>query len=268
MAKGKKVKTKKEKKEKQPREYKPLKTYFTQKTFLGVTLVGVLALVAVYVFVYTDYSERTTELTTSNEELRKVVNELEDYNTNIEQYQIEIDEMDMEIKAILDQYPSDAREEDMIMLAENLQKRNTIDFDAINMDEKEPVYAVEPYLVQAAAMEGLNDSLVFMQKQAVYVNETTYPQLKEVIKQIYESDNRIGINNIVYTKDEEFGVLKGNFDIYFYSLVGTDKEYVAPDITPYIKGTKDPFKSEEIAKQMALDMLDEMMGEEGGLGGG
>ena len=37
MAKGKKIKTKKEKKEKQPREYKPLKTYFTQKTFLGVT---------------------------------------------------------------------------------------------------------------------------------------------------------------------------------------------------------------------------------------
>ncbi|MBD5451959.1 MAG: hypothetical protein HDR25_04900 [Lachnospiraceae bacterium] len=269
MAKGKKVKTKKEKKEKQPREYKPLKTYFTQKTFLGVTLVGVLALVAVYVFVYTDYTERTTELIASNEELQSIVTELEDYNTNMEQYKIEIEEIKTEINAILDQYPSDAREEDMIMLAENLQKRNVIDFDAINMDEKEPVYTVEPYLVQAAAMEGLDESLVFTQKQAVYVNETTYPNLKAVIEQIYESDNRIGINNIVYTKNEEFGVLEGNFDIYFYSVAGTDKEYVAPNITPYIKGTKDPFKSEEIARQIALDMLEESLeGEEGGLGGG
>lgn len=268
MAKGKKVKTKKEKKEKQPKEYKPLKTYFTQKTFLGVTLVGILALVAVYVFVYTDYTERTTELETSNKELQSIVTELEEYNTNMEQYKIEIEEIKTEINAILDLYPADAREEDAIMLAENLQKSNVIDFDAINMDEKEPIYTVEPYLVQAAAMEGLDESLIFTQKHAVYVNETTYPNLKAVIKQIYESDNRIGIDNIVYKKNEEFGVLEGNFDIYFYSLVGTDKEYVAPDITPYIKGTKDPFKSEEIAQQMALDMLDEMMGEEGGLGGG
>ena len=268
MAKGKKVKTKKEKKEKQQREYKPLKTYFTQKTFLGVTLVGVLALVAVYVFVYTDYSERTTELTASNEELRKIVNELEDYNTNIEQYQIEINEMEMEVNAILDQYPSDAREEDAIMLAVNVQKNNLIDFDAINMEDTEAVYTVEPYLTQAVELEGLlGEGLVFKQKQAVYVNETTYPHLKEVIKQIYESDNRIGINNIVYTKNEEFGVLEGNFDINFYSVAGIDKEYVAPDITPYIKGTEDPFRSEEIARQMALDMLDEMMDEEGGLGG-
>ena len=269
MAKGKKVKTKKEKKEKQQREYKPLKTYFTQKTFLGVTLVGVLALVAVYVFVYTDYSERTTELTASNQELQAVVTELEEYNTNIEQYQIEIKEMEMEINAILDQYPSDAREEDMLMLAVNLQERNTIDFDAINMDDTEVVYTVEPYLTQAVEMEGLlNEGLIFKQKQAVYVNETTYPQLKEVIKQVYESDNRIGINNIVYTKNEEFGILEGNFDIYFYSIAGIDKEYVAPDITPYIRGTEDPFKSEEIAQRIALDILDEMTDEEGGLGGG
>lgn len=269
MAKEKKikVKNKKEKKEKQSREYKPLSTYFTQKTFLGVTIVGVLVLVAVYMLVYTDYSERTTELTASNQELQAVVTELEEYNTNMEQYKVEIEEIKTEVDAILAQYPADAREEDLIMLAVNLQERNIIDFDAINMDEKEGVYTVEPYLVTAAAIEGLNDGLVFTQKHAIYVNETTYKELKSVIQQVYESDNRIGIDNIVYTKDEEYGVLKGNMDIYFYSLAGTDKEYVAPDITPYVSGTSDPFKSEEIARQIALDMLDEMTGGEDGLGG-
>lgn len=271
MAKEKKVKIKNKnkqgKKEKQPREYKPLSTYFTQKTFLGVTLVGVLVLVAIYVFVYLDYTEKTTVLEASNKELQAVVTELEEYNTNMERYKIEIDEIKAEVDTILEQYPADAREEDAIMLAVNLQKRNTIDFDAINMDEKEIVYTVEPYLVQAAALEGLDGSLVFKQKQAVYVNETTYRELKSVIQQIYESDNRIGIDNIVYTKNDEFGILEGNIDVYFYSLAGTDKEYVAPDITPYIRGTEDPFRSEEIARQMTLDVLEEMMGEEGGLGG-
>lgn len=257
MAKNKSVK--KAKKEKQPREYKPIATYFTQKTFLGVTLVGVLVLVALYVFVYLDYTSKTETLQKSNEELRAVITELEEYNTNMEQYKIEIDEIKAEANSILDMYPADAREEDAIMLAVELQERNTIDYDAINMDEKESVYVVEPYLVTAADMEGLDESLVFMQKHAVYVNETTYPQLKSVIKQVYQSNNRIGIDNIVYTKNEEFGILEGNIDIYFYSLAGTDKEYIAPDIAKYAKGTSDPFKSEEIAKQIAEDIVDELL---------
>lgn len=264
--KEKKVKDKNVKTEKQAKESKSLKSYFNQKTFLGVTLVGVLALVVVYVFVYLDFTQRTEELQKSNDDLRAVVNELEEYNTNMEAYKVEIEEIKAEINSIMDAYPADAREEDAIMLAVELGERNTIDFDAINMEEKESVYAVEPYLVTAAAIEGLDESLVFTQKHAVYVNQTTYTELKSVIQQIYESDNRIGIDNIVYTKNEEYGVLEGNIDIYFYSLAGTDKEYEAPDIAEYPKGTSDPFRSEKIARQLAMDMLEDMVGEgeEGG----
>ena len=272
MAKEKKVKEKKVKekkvKEKKVKQEKQAKSIFNQKTFLGVTLVGLLILVMVYVFVYLDFTQRTEELVKSNTELTATVRELEDYNTNMEAYKIEIEEIKAEINEIMEQYPADAREEDVIMLAVELQERNVIDFDAINMEAKEGVYTVEPYLVTAAAIEGLDESLVFTQKHAVYVNETTYTELKSVIRQIYESDNRIGIDNIVYTKNEEYGVLEGNIDVYFYSLAGTDKEYAAPDIADYISGTGDPFRSEEIARRMAMEMLEEgLEGEEGGLGG-
>lgn len=264
--KEKKVKDKTAKKEKQVKESKPIKNYFNQKTFLGVTLVGVLILVVIYVFVYLDFTQRTEELEQSNSELLATVRELEEYNTNMESYKVEIEEIKAEINAILDEYPADAREEDAIMLAVELGERNTIDFDAINMEEKESVYTVEPYLVTAAALEGLDESLVFTQKHAVYVNETTYQELKSVIRQIYESDNRIGIDNIVYTRNEEYGILEGNIDLYFYSLVGTDKEYELPDIAEYPAGTSDPFKSEEVARRMALEAMGDMEGEEGGDG--
>lgn len=264
--KEKKVKDKTAKKEKKVKESKPIKNYFNQKTFLGVTLVGVLILVVIYVFVYLDFTQRTEELEQSNSELLATVRELEEYNTNMESYKVEIEEIKAEINAILDEYPADAREEDAIMLAVELGERNTIDFDAINMEEKESVYTVEPYLVTAAALEGLDESLVFTQKHAVYVNETTYQELKSVIRQIYESDNRIGIDNIVYTRNEEYGILEGNIDLYFYSLVGTDKEYELPDIAEYSAGTSDPFKSEEVARRMALEAMGDMEGEEGGDG--
>ena len=147
---------------------------------------GVLALVVVYVFVYLDYTQRTEELEKSNSDLRAVVNELEEYNTNLEAYEAEIEEIKAEIESIMDEYPADAREEDALMLAVELGERNIIDFDAINMEEKESVYTIEPQLVTAAAIEGLDESLVFTQKHAVYVNQTTYTALKTVIAQIYE----------------------------------------------------------------------------------
>ena len=263
MAKEKKVTEKKVKQEKQPKAQKSAKNYFNQKTFLGVTLVGLVLVVLVYVFVYLDYTQRTEELEQSNTALAAEVRELEEYNTNMESYKVEIEEIKAAISEIFDEYPSDVREEDVIMLAVGLQERNVIDFDAINMEEKESVYTVEPYLVTAAALEGMNDSLVFTQKHAVYVNETTYTELKSVIQQIYESDNRIGIDNIVYSKNEEYGVLEGNIDLYFYSLAGTGKEYQAPDITQYHAGTADPFRSEEIARQMAMEMLEDGLGGDG-----
>lgn len=261
------AKEKKQKKEKQSMERKPLKTYFNQKTFLGVSLVGMLMLVALYVFVYLDYTQKTEELEASNNELKAVVNELEEYNNNLEQYKAEIEEIKTEVDAILAQYPADAREEDAIMLAVEVQENNIIDYDAINMEEKEGVYTIEPYLVTAAGLEGLDESLVFARKHAVYVNETTYPYLKSVIKQIYESDNRIGIDNIVYTKNEEYGILEGNIDIYFYSIAGTDKEYTAPDIAQYAAGTEDLFRSEEVVQQLANELVDELMNGENGAEG-
>lgn len=266
MAKEKKEKKVKEKKvkEKKVKQGKQAKDIFTQKTFMGIVLAGILVLVVVYVFVYLDFTERTENLEKSNAELAAAVRELEEYNTNMEAYKIEIQEIEAEVGAIVEQYPADAREEDLIMLAVELQERNIIDFDAINMEESESVYAVEQPLVAAAAVEGLDESLVFMQKHAVYVNETTYAELKSVIKQIYESDNRIGIDNIVYTKNEDYGILEGNIDVYFYSLAGTGKEYEAPDIAEYVSGTGDPFRSEEIARRMAMEMMEDALeGEDG-----
>lgn len=268
MAKEKKVKEKKikEKKEKKGKESKSVKNYFNQKTFLGVTLAGVLILAVVYVFVYLDFTQRTEELEKSNTELAATVKELEEYNVNMENYKLEIEEIKAEINNILSVYPSDVREEDVIMLAVNLQENNTIDFDAVSMEEREDVYTIDPGLVTAAAIEGLDESLVFRQKRAAYVNQTTYTELKSVIEQIYASDNRIGISSIVYSRDEEFGILDGSIDVYFYSLAGTDKEYEAPDIKPYTPGTSDPFKSEEVARRAAMEMLDEITDGEGGNG--
>lgn len=270
----KKETTAKEPKEKEPKtknkknftfDAAKLKGYLNKKAFLGITVVGAAILLVVYVYVYLDYTAKTDELTASNMTLQQEVNELQKYADNMAQYQSEIDEMRTAISDIMAEYPADAREEDIIMLAVQLQNRNVIAYDAINMEETEGVYTIPYDNVRLASIEGFDNDLIFTQKHAVYVNTTNYENLKSVIDQIYASKNRIGINSIVYAKNEENGTLEGNIDLYFYSAVGTDKEYELPDIAAYLAGTSDLFQSDKIT---AVNTAAEGEGEEAAEGNG
>ena len=238
---------KKPKKKKKPFNAKTLKKYFNQKTFLGIGLAGLVLLVVVYVFVYLDYSQKTEELQLSNTELKKTVNELQMYYDTMSTYQEEIEEIRTAIQEIMEAYPVDSREEDVIMLAVQLQEENAIAYDAVNMEEAEEVYSVPAENVTLASIEGFDDALSFRKKRAVYVNTTNYDNLKSIIEQVFASDNRIGIDKIVYAKDEENGTLEGTMDLYFYSAAGTGKAYVAPDIAAYLAGTDDIFQSGKVA---------------------
>ena len=53
-------------KEKKSIDIASLKGYFNKQTLMGVTLIGLLVFVVVYVFVYLDYTEKTTALEQSN----------------------------------------------------------------------------------------------------------------------------------------------------------------------------------------------------------
>lgn len=120
---GKKGQGKKVKEKKNSLDVKKLKNYFNKNTFLGITLVGMVVLVLVYVFVFLDYQEKTTEVQAANDELAKSLKELEEYFNNMEKYQTEISEYKMAVSDIMSEYPADAREEDIIMLAVQMQEK-------------------------------------------------------------------------------------------------------------------------------------------------
>jgi cell division protein FtsB len=220
-----------------------IKKYFNQKTFYGICLVGILLLVILYAFVFLDYSQKTDALTASNQALSLQVQQLQEYSDNMAQYQSQINDMKTEIDDILEEYPAGAKEEDVIMLAVEMQKSNQIGYSSINMDETEELYSIPYDEVSGVGIEGLDSNLIFAGKRATYGVTTTYSDLKSVIAEIFASDNRIGINDIVLAKNEEDGTLSGNIDLYFYSAVGTGKEYTAPSILEYTAGTSDIFNS-------------------------
>ncbi len=219
-----------------------IKEAFTKKVLTAIIVIGVLAIVLLYSFVYLKYSDMTIALEDSNRQLRNTIAELKGYYDNQKQYEADIELSEEIVNQLIEDYPADARPEDVIMLAVEMQENSTISYTNINMGENELVYDIPAETVSVAGIEGLEQKISFMKKKATYVNKTNYENLKSCIEQIYDSPNRIGIESISYAKEENSDVLSGTMDLIFYYATGTGKEYVCPDIAEYLMGTDNIFQ--------------------------
>ncbi len=211
----------------------------SKQVFAGVSLIGCLVLLLVHVFVVMKINSMTDEINRSNVELKNRVNTLEGYHDNMEKNQAEIAQMQEGMEIILSEYPADALEEDAVMLAVNMQEGNEIRYDVINIAEPEVLYSIPEETVLAANVETLTKPIEFVERRVTYNNDINYTSLKNCIAAIYECDNRVAISNVSYSNNDD--ALEGNIDVSFYSVTGTDKKYVKPDISRYLAGKSDLF---------------------------
>lgn len=218
-----------------------MKKVNSKQIFSYVGLAGILMMALFYVFFCMKYEEKTTALMNENVLLESRVATLRAYHKNEEKYRTETEAMTAGIEQLLAAYPANALEEDAIMLAVDMEACGDIRYTVINMGEPASLYTIPETTVKAAGCEGLSAGLEFVERRVTYSNDISYDSLKECIGEIYKNRNRIAISNIVYIKNAE-GKLTGNIDVSFYSVRGTNKEYVKPDISKYAAGKADLFR--------------------------
>lgn len=232
---------------------------------LYVAAIGALLMILVYVFVFQKLTTEAEAIEASNKDLSQRVNQLKGYYDNRGNYLSGIQMTEQLIDELLAVYPADARDEDVIMLAVQMQQGNDGEFLSINVERGDAIHVVSAETVSAAASEKFTQEIQFRNLYATYVNEVGYLGLKDMIQTIYDSNNRIGIQNIAFTKgDTENPKLSGHIDLVFYSVTGTGKEYVAPDIVPYIAGTDNIFGEIVIPEESADNNSAETENTEGG----
>lgn len=110
---------------------------------LLIGLFGVLVAVVVYYFVFVPYTEKADSLKSENISLNSRVQTLQllanDYDNLLQQTK----DNQESLKKILDRFPSDVKEEDMIMLAVQLQSQGAFDsITGLSIGEATDVYAV------------------------------------------------------------------------------------------------------------------------------
>lgn len=218
-----------------------MKGKITSKQVCGaVALIGLLAIVLVYVMVFKKYNGLAEETRQSNEVLSERVANLKKYYIEEPQYLEKMEVLKAEIDELLAPYPADIKEEDILMQAVYTQMVAPIVYSSINMGEKTAYSSVGGDVVVNAGVEKYQQAIVFSQKKATLSNEITYEGLKDTIKSLYESNYLIDIPGITYSKGNE-DKLNGTLDIVFYSASGTGKEYEKPNITEYLAGTTNIF---------------------------
>lgn len=215
----------------------------SKNIMLYVAGLGALLMILVYFLVYQKFVEKAKVIEDSNKVLEERVHVLEGYynarETNLRNTQL-LEQLTDELLMV---YPADAREEDAIILAVQMQWESGAEFLSINMDRGgNPIHVVSAETVRAANSEQYTQEIQFRDMTATYINEVSYAGLKNLIQMVYNSNNRIGIRDVSYARgNEENPNLAGEVELVFYSVSGTGKEYVAPDIVPYLAGTDNIF---------------------------
>lgn len=218
-----------------------MKNVTPKKLMMYVVLLGAILLAGVYFLVYKSYTEKAETLKLSNVALSERVAELKEYYDNMENYNQEIAAMQDEIHNILGQFPADVMEEDMIVLALDTMKRAAVDYTNINIGEREAIRSIPAATVQAAGMEDLQLELAYVKRTGTYVNTTSYQNLKECVETINNSENRVAITNISYSRNETSGELAGTIEVSFYSVLGTGKPYEPQNLADYASGLAELF---------------------------
>lgn len=218
-----------------------MKKLSSKKVMTYVLLVGVLVLLAVYYFVYMSYNEQAETIENSNRTLQERVDVLKEYYDNMETYKAEIAIMQEQVNWMLEEFPADVREEDVIVMALETEENALVDYTNINIGGKEALKTIPASTVLTAGMENLTQDLIFVERVGTYVNTTNYQELKKCVETINAGADHLSISNVVYSRNEETGMLAGTIEVTFYSVLGTGKEYVPCDLMEYESGLAELF---------------------------
>lgn len=239
-----------------------------KQIFTYVVIFAILGVVAAYFMGYKKNNEKAASLEASNNTLEERVESLKGYYDSQKKYQDEMAAMVPEIDKVLSKFVSDVREEDLIMQAVISQRTTEVQYNQINMKQKEALLTIGEDVVKGANVEKYQKQISFDQKTTTYTNKLDYHNLKLMIQSIFDSEYNIGIKKISYTKaeatesklfgimdeetgeityvtnkslDETVGILDGTIDLEFYAISGNGVEYTKPDMKEYLSGTEDFF---------------------------
>lgn len=217
-----------------------------QSAFYAVLAIGVLGCIIVYMYVYQPYLKKTEDLKATNATLSQRVEQLKTFYSQMASNENKIQEMTADINKRLEEFPADVKEEDAIYLALRTWDEGVlVGYSSIVISPRENLASIPAEVVQPAGIEGLTGEITFVKRNITYSNITTYDQMKDLIKLINANPEQLAIMSVAYKtadgEEGELGLLEGSVDVTFYSMLGTEKEYIPREFAEFPTGLENLF---------------------------
>lgn len=223
-----------------------------------IGLLGVLAAVLVYFFVYTSYNDKTAALNAESASLQPKAEAYEAANARLDEYELGIVSNQNEFNSIVDHYPVDIKVDDAAMLWANFDKAypEVLRFSDLDLDELD-VVAVEGVTDTGNAdiTENEDGTATFLDEDIEEITADytlygiptgmTYTCNNDGMKKIFEflssQHNRNAVISFSAEYNEEYGCISGELWVEQFYLEGTGREY-SPSFVPTVpKGQSNLF---------------------------
>ena len=237
---------------------------------------GVLLLVVSYVAVFSPQMDAASEVAMQNDSLNDRLNELLGMAAKKDYYQRETQNMQDQIDKYCEQFPADIKEEDGIVLAQNIEKASGIAIDTVgtgvrlmvsedgtvneeddseqqtlseqdNEATKKQVDQIEGNTEAATATKKQIDDALIEDSPTLYRTQDTlnftgsYENLKKAVTYINGQTGRMTVDNITMSFDSGNGGLAGIITVNIYSMSGIGNQYSEPDAGTSTYGKKNLF---------------------------
>lgn len=244
-----------------------------QKKLL-ILLLAIVMVAGVWRFVYTPLSEKSEQLELEIEELQTQVDNLRSLNEQKEMFIERTAAFDKETSAIVNKYGPGNTPEKIIMFLVDLSKKTNMTIPSVSFGQETNVTVLadgtalsEAGMTQqdvssadGEAAEGSDEGAAggtedvssgkvsdyyLYNYPVTFSFNASYSGLKRAIDHVNEYGERCSIDDISVAYDDSTGRLAGTMTLNMYTMTGTPKVYVSPQIDGVSLGVGNIFGSVE-----------------------
>lgn len=206
---------------------------------LLLILAGLLIFLLLYFTMFTHYQEKSAEVHTAISELEPQLAALEEQYLNLATYEQGIEDSRTAIAEQLTHYPADIENEDFLVYLLDMEKKVGLTMDSVSFDEPGLLLEFPCDVEQDGELKRAD--LSAYRTGVVMTCTLNYPQLKQGIQYLYDSQQRTALDSVSLSYNAETGGLSGSFSISKY-YINWDGAVYEPAIMPKTsKGVSDLF---------------------------
>ena len=230
---------------------------------LLVYLIAISIIAGSYFFVAKPLLDKQAKLNEEISELQQKVTHYTDIYNNMDNYESQIAEAQTKYNETCNKLFGGLNQDNTIMMVKDLENATDVWIARLSFTEEDVVFGEEiadataegsettegaetAEGAEAASADGSEAAPASMQgvRQDLNIDyAASYDNFKRFIEYIENHDERLFISSINATYSVDSGLVGGSMVLSQYAILGTDKEYKAPEINNVTLGTDTIFKT-------------------------